>query len=178
MKLSLSCKLPTHSSSFRLGCSVSKNRAIHLVKWKTMIEMRFTAQLWEIIKMRGRLFKPPTASREAAKRLPWPEQWLLCAGHVGTALLLLWGCGRAGMSGGGRDWVVGAPQGSSWWIDIHQAASVTYLQLQYYSSWPYKNELINKHMSKGGSLWGRAVCLLAPCEGAGLKVSLSSGEDI
>lgn len=79
---------------------------------------------------------------------------------------------------GRQDWVVGAPQGSSWWIDIHQAASVTYLQLQYYSSWPYKNELINKHVSKGGSLWGRAMCLLAPCEGAGLKVSLSSGEDI
>lgn len=32
-----------------------------------MIEMRFTAQLWEIIRVRGHLFRPPTASREAAK---------------------------------------------------------------------------------------------------------------
>lgn len=160
----MSCKLPTHSSSFCLGYSVSKNRAIHLVKWKTMIEMRFTAQLWEIIKMRGCLFEPPTASREAAKGCHGRSSGCR-VGHLGTPVLLPWGWGRAGRSGEGRNWVVGAPWGSSGWIDIHQAAPVTYLQLQYCSLWPYLNELIRKHLSKGRfplgqghmsarSLWG------------------------
>lgn len=174
MKLSLSCKLPTHSSGFCLGYSVSKNRAIHLVKWKTMIEMRFTAQLWEIIKMRGRLFKPPTGSREAAKGLPWLGRWLPCAGHLGAPVLLPRGWGRPGRSGEGRNGVVRAPWGSSGWIDIHQAASVVYLQLQYCSSWPYKNELINKHLHKGRFPLGRAMCLLALCGAAGLKGGLGS----
>lgn len=72
-----------------------------------MIEMRFTAQLWEIIKMRGCLFKPPTASREAAKGLPWPGQWLLCGASgdtSATALGLGQGRelrGRQGLGGGG-----------------------------------------------------------------------------
>lgn len=109
MKLSLSCKLPTHGSSFCLGYSVSKNGAIHLVKWKTMIEMRFTAQLWEIIKMRGRLFKPPTASREAAKGLLCPGWWQRVQG--------IWGhqsrCSGAGRGLAGQGLGAGGSPGQS-----------------------------------------------------------------